>query len=122
MKLFFAFALVINFVLAEYDAPTVDEYQKMLNDIKTQLKSNPKHIPKLVRLAFHDCVGNACDGCINLDNESNNGLSEVIDWLDGLYNNIYDEIVSRADFWQIAAIAAIERAIAHNNNKCTTDG
>ena len=27
----------------------------------------------LLRLAFHDCVGKRCDGCINMRNEDNAG-------------------------------------------------
>lgn len=71
--------------------------------------------------AFHDCVGDACDGCINLENSSNAGLSDVIDWLDSLYVGVYDSVISRADFWQLAGIAAIERAITINNNNCDAD-
>ena len=66
--------------------------------------------------------GDKCDGCINLDNESNNGLADVITWLDTLYVGTYDSEMSRADFWQIAAIAAIDRSTTFNNNQCSTDG
>ena len=32
--------------------------------------------------AFHDCVGpNGCDGCLNIDDPSNAGLSEIVDRL-----------------------------------------
>ena len=87
--------------------------------------------------AFHDCVGSQdtclddnsnagsceakCDGCINLNNTSNNGLSPYITWIDEIYVNgtldlgPYSDIVSRADFWQVAAIAATELAISQNN-------
>ena len=71
-------------------------------------------------LAFHDCVG-GCDGCINLDNASNNGLSTVILGLDLLYLNntyaIYD-IMSRADYWQLAGIVGIELAVKLSNRNC----
>ena len=57
----------------------------------------------------------------NLENESNNGLSDVIDFLENLYagtvtatDNVQD-LLSRADFWQLAASAATELAITRNN-------
>ena len=32
--------------------------------------------------AFHDCVGpDGCDGCLNIDDPSNAGLSDIIDRL-----------------------------------------
>ena len=32
--------------------------------------------------AFHDCVGpDGCDGCLNIDDPSNAGLSEIVDRL-----------------------------------------
>merc|ERR1711997_123206 len=77
-----------------------------------------------LRLAFHDCVGGVCDGCINLNNESNNGLSVVIDALDEVYlntNNAIYDIMSRADYWQLAAITAIERSITVANRNCDWD-
>ena len=49
-------------------------------------------------------------------NTSNNGLAPYIDWLEAIYNSTYYDIVSRADFWQVAAIAATEMAITQNNN------
>ena len=59
----------------------------------------------------------------NLENESNNGLADVIDFLENLYagtvtttttENVKD-LVSRADFWQLAANAATELAITRSN-------
>ena len=59
----------------------------------------------------------------NLENESNNGLSDVIDFLENLYagtitttatDNVQD-LLSRADFWQLAANAATELAVARSN-------
>ena len=59
----------------------------------------------------------------NLENESNNGLSDVIDFLENLYagtvttttmENVKD-LLSRADFWQLAANAATELAITRSN-------
>jgi len=55
-----------------------------------------------------------------LDNPSNAGLSPVITYLDGLYtNNGLNTEMSRADFWALATIAAIEAGILNNNRGCT---
>ena len=51
----------------------------------------------------------------------NNGLAEVITWLEELYFGTYDGDMSRADFWQLASIAAIERAIIESNRRCNDD-
>ena len=66
---------------------------------------------------FHDCVSDSCDGCINIDNDSNNGLSNSIENLDTLYLGTYDSLMSRADFWTLAAIAAIERGTRKANGE-----
>ena len=61
----------------------------------------------------------------NLENESNNGLSDVIEFLENLYgetvtvtttttHNVKD-LMSRADFWQLAANSATELAITRSN-------
>ena len=61
----------------------------------------------------------------NLENESNNGLSDVIEFLENLYgetvtvtttttHNVKD-LLSRADFWQLAANSATELAITRSN-------
>ena len=72
-------------------------------------------------LVFHDCVSGTCDGCINLDNDSNNGLSNIIGTLDDLYVGSYDDDMSRADFWALAAIAAIKAGSisANGGSSCT---
>ncbi|CAH1789720.1 unnamed protein product [Owenia fusiformis] len=62
-------------------------------------------IAGFVRLAFHDCVG-GCDGCIDLDNEENNGLGEYIEELEDVYAR-FSRKLSRADFWQLAGITAL---------------
>ena len=50
----------------------------MVNDITV------KYIAWLVisYAAFHDCVGpDGCDGCLNIEDSSNAGLSDIIDRL-----------------------------------------
>ena len=71
-------------------------------------------------VVFHDCVSDTCDGCINTDNDSNAGLAKVIAWLDDFYVGTYDDDMSRADYWALAAVAAIKAtAISANGEDCT---
>ena len=60
-------------------------------------------------VGFHDCVS-GCDGCINLDNSANNGLSTAIDAMEEVYTEITEAgiSVSRADLWAIAGRAGAE--------------
>jgi hypothetical protein len=62
--------------------------------------------PKLVRLAFHDCVG-GCDGCVNFGNIENNGLDIPIDALE-LVAAKYSDVLTRADIWVLAGYVAAE--------------
>ena len=41
---------------------------------------------KLIRLVLHDCVTH-CDGCLDLNNPDNNGLSEIYQEVNMLYNS-----------------------------------
>jgi len=65
-------------------------------------------IPKFVRLGFHDCV-DRCDGCVDLNNEFNNGLDVPIEMLNSTVQKYtvdqYTEL-SRADIWALAALTA----------------
>jgi len=67
-------------------------------------------LPKIVRMVFHDCVGDSCDGCINMDNVDNRGLVEPIE---GIYPLVqkYSSKLSRADVWAICAIEAASMAV-----------
>ena len=50
------------------------------------------------KLKFHDkiCTG-GCDGCLNLDNPDNAGLSDLIDSLETVYQEQgYSDILSRS--------------------------
>ena len=65
----------------------------------------------MVRLSFHDCVG-GCDGCINIDNDSNNGLADLVAALDDVYTtNGLSSLLSRADHWAIMGIWAVQNTI-----------
>ncbi len=72
------------------------------------------------RAAFHDCV-TVCDGCINITDSSNAGLADVVDALEVLWTGYvaadYPDL-TRADFWAISAIAAINRGVLSSNRRC----
>ena len=70
---------------------------------------------ELVRLAFHDCVGGMCDGCVDLTNPDNFGLEDPIDDLEDIVED-YAEFLTRGDVWVLAAYAALERQQNNNNN------
>ena len=62
------------------------------------------------QLGFHDCVS-GCEGCINLDNSANNGLSDAIDFMEEIYAEITATqgiSISRADFWAIGGRVGAE--------------
>lgn len=72
-------------------------------------------------LVFHDCAGDAsCNGCINLV-AGNEGLQGTVEFLDTLYLPKYTTVLSRADFWQIAGIVAINAAVELNNKASATN-
>lgn len=62
-----------------------------------------------MRLSFHDCVGNGCDGCINKYNQDNAGLKTYIDLIEPLYQSILTNgtDLSRSDFWAMAGTEAV---------------
>jgi len=73
-------------------------------------------------LAFHDCV-TKCDGCLNLANPANAGLETLVTLLETEYQSQgYKDTygLSRADYWAIASIAALEGATRANNRACAT--
>jgi catalase (peroxidase I) len=77
------------------------------NFIRTTNIANPS--AKLVRLAFHDCVG-GCDGCINFDNPDNNGLMQTYFRINTMYNTSFNSTgMSRADFIALAGVIGIRQ-------------
>jgi len=114
MKLFVLCAIFASsFAL---DSATVDSAKA---DILDYLR-NGGSPQKAVRLIFHDCVSSQCDGCLNLDNDSNAGLDGIVSDLDQLFVGIYDSEMSRADFWALAAIKSLElTAQRANGGSCT---
>merc|ERR1712002_494573 len=91
--------------------------------VKKKLRSvvRGSALPTAVRLSFHDCVG-GCDGCLNVNNPDNAGLADLVASLDTVYtSNGYDTILSRADFWALAGVYAVDKTIELNNDACEED-
>ena len=96
-------------------AQTVDRINaaktKILAFLNTQ--GNARFGPGFVRVAFHDCVG-GCNGCIKLCQAGNAGIRQYTDALEALRDDPVDDFstdFTRADFWALASVAALERAV-----------
>jgi len=103
----------------QFVSPTTSEITAMKNKIRSVVRGST--LATTVRLAFHDCVG-GCDGCLNINNADNAGLADIVASLDTVYtDNGYDSILSRADFWALAEIYAVDKTIELNNADCEED-
>jgi len=104
-------AIFLNFV-ALATSLTLVEYEQIRDRIITRLRAGSfPTAATILRLSFHDCVGGICDGCINLENEANNGLDTGINLLEEVYPEVIgtDGItISRADFWALAGRVGAE--------------
>jgi peroxiredoxin len=70
----------------------------------------------IVRLAFHDAGTYTAltnlygpNGCLNFADPGNGGLQNVINMIEPIYQR-YKTILSRADFWVVAAFAIVKQA------------
>ena len=87
---------------------TSETVSAIKEDMREWLNSNSRYIGRGLRLSFHDCVSFACDGCVNLSQAANVGLDEVIEELENEIIVNYQDEMSRADFWALAGIVALE--------------
>lgn len=76
---------------------------------------NDNRAAEFVRLAFHDCLGGICDGCVDLSNSGNFGLDDPIEDLEGLVIR-YSQTLTRGDMWVLAGLTAAEHTQQNNNN------
>ena len=54
-----------------------------------------------------------------MDNDSNTGLEDIIEDLDEVYVGNYDDAMSRADFWALVAIEAVNNGVRKaNGGRC----
>jgi len=108
---FLLFTIQAVYSLSESDAT------KVINKSKSVVRGT--NLATMVRLTFHDCVG-GCDGCVNIDNDSNNGLADLIDDLEVVYQeNDFEDVISRADMWAILGMYAVQKTIDNNNENCS---
>jgi len=80
-----------------------------LESVDDLISKDEEIIPSMIRMAFHDCVGHSCDGCINFDDGHNKGITLTVKKVDDLWKP-YDKTISRADFWQLASHVALIRS------------
>jgi len=101
--------LILALLVASASCLTKDEYDDIYFEIFKDIRTQPSKGSTIVRLSFHDCVG-GCDGCINLNKDSNAGLDSAIDIMEDVYSTVVaDGIdISRADLWAIGGRAAAD--------------
>jgi len=101
--------LILALLVASASCLTSDEYDDIYFEIFKDIRTQPSKASTIVRLSFHDCVG-GCDGCINIDNDSNAGLDTAITIMEAVYTTVKaDGIdISRADLWAIGGRAAAD--------------
>ena len=97
---------------------SVSVIPRFLSQTQTQIESAEKLVnsyfethtsvyPKMVRFAFHSCVGpSGCNGCININHPDNKGLENILEDLNELY--IQTSGFSRADFWALSAVTVLD--------------
>ena len=77
-------------------------------------------IAGLVRLAFHDCVGSGgCDGCIDHGIAHNAGLRRYTNLFDSEYDANFQTVMSRAAFYALGSIKALETSTTETVDKFT---
>merc|ERR1712126_458972 len=88
--------------------------------INKMFQSNPKLHPAALRLTFHDCVGERCDGCVNLKQEDNFGLEDIIQEYEGMLDHPQVKpFFTRADLWALGGHqATMWGALIANNFGC----
>ncbi|XP_065657823.1 putative ascorbate peroxidase [Hydra vulgaris] len=105
--------------------PSKTTFENAITDLSQLIESSRSGndlplIAGCVRLAFHDCVGDGgCDGCIDHTNPDNAGLKRYTDPLDNLYDQKYVGKISRADFYALCAVVALNRSTFDTPDKYT---
>eukprot|EP00529_Nitzschia_sp_RCC80_P015729 CAMPEP_0113489106 /NCGR_PEP_ID=MMETSP0014_2-20120614/26360_1 /TAXON_ID=2857 /ORGANISM="Nitzschia sp." /LENGTH=713 /DNA_ID=CAMNT_0000382837 /DNA_START=182 /DNA_END=2319 /DNA_ORIENTATION=- /assembly_acc=CAM_ASM_000159 len=110
--------------------PDQQQVRKLINDAKNWISElitqDGDNMGLFLRLVFHDCVG-GCDGCIDMTNPDNNGLSDVMDTLQPIVDH-FDELreqqqqqqngatagllhLTRTDIWMLSGLVASEHAL-----------
>lgn len=97
------------------------QYKDVLSDLRADIlqlidETDRDLVPKCLRLAFHDCLSDECDGCIDPNEFDNRGLDEPIDLLFPLVQK-YQHTLSRADVWAYCAVVSADAAVVHDRPK-----
>jgi len=75
-------------------------------------------IVNFLRLRINDCAGEGgCDGCLNHEDISDDGLATVTAHLDGLYDANYSNSMSRSDFYELSVQTAVDMTSDENAEK-----
>ena len=94
----------INFLCNDLDQ--VNHLKDLRGGIQKKLGISPALLI-LPLSAFHDCVGDRCDGCVNLDQEDNRGLEKIIETYEGMLEDPkVKPFFTRADLWALGGVQA----------------
>ena len=83
--------------------------QKVREECAVMFHQDMTYLAKVIRLVFHDCMGNSdygCDGCVDLSHPDNKGLDMIMYKLLPIVRNNWH--FSRVDVWQICALTALD--------------
>ena len=114
---------LVFFIDAKQIIPKFEDFESAKNDLFNLIESSRmgNDLPMIagtVRLVFHDCIGKGhCDGCLDHSNPGNAGLKIISDKLDLLYDSSYKGKLSRADFYALSAVVALNRSTASAPDK-----
>ena len=85
------------------------------NDIIALIRERKVLAAQYLRQIFHDCVGGACDGCINTNNIDNGGLRGSMGSIRALEQK-YAPDLSRADLWVLASFVGVEQTMPESGD------
>jgi len=99
---------------------TTNDVEKVIRKSRSVVRG--PRLATMLRLTFHDCVG-GCDGCINVEDSSNNGLADLIADLEEVFQkNDFNDTLSRADMWALLGVWAVQQTIDNSNDQCDDCG
>ena len=100
--------ITITFFLPQHVFPQSQTEIAQAETITNEyFKANKSIYPKMVRFAFHSCVGpQGCNGCLNINHPDNKGLEAIFSDLNDLFNQVTG--FSRADFYALAGVIVLD--------------